>query len=747
MDPGLGLVVNTIVPNEVDVPKLMLKPALQLPHGFLDKPHVRHALKYMADEEQQKEVLEVAMSWKKKFSAEKWKPIIDTIEAVSKEDHVRSCPFNTDLHDLYPTVHTVGRPRAVTTTSTPAVPKATLQSTPIRTELTRLHTTSASLPLRRTTAPTTPRTYRWDVLQAGPVTPLSPMPIGNSFSGSGYWGMSTPQTEQDEALTPVTAIHDNLFSPVAPKDADARAIYETVHNDIDALARRYCLARHNMRSSGDNGWVPATMIISKDVIEAAQVALSHRKLKLKVAIIKDLPCRLRSHALKEAGLQHQLSIKDEEELLEQNDWMNDEMFARIPEDLDSADYLPPVYLAVSVLDEQREALRKFRKQFKASDLDLTDTALEAAWTVKIMEDNERLKSSEADGTTSDGDDDDGYSYGNFLRSIRSEMSTSTSSGALTSMVEELSNSDLTSLRSRSNTHQTVSSMKSKDFRFPKRSSSSPTEEHCLLAPSSAAGVSTANHSHSNSFCRRTDLRISTETIDEVPSGELSPEDREFRHRGPNLTDLNNWAEELRKMEAMHTERRRSPTLRLRTPTRTNMLSSRTRQHSPNKCMTADVFTDRISPTLQLHSRFSSSSSTSTDLLKPLPRPSFASHSPSGSLSISKDESRPIMLDRQYHQHNVSGTSTTHHQRTTSKASTHDSLRQHQRLQSVSSAQISIAGSTKEAENEWVTELERMEGRERSRQRYERVRASQVFEDGGRSEHNSCEVGGSESRGM
>jgi hypothetical protein len=72
MDPGLGLIVNSIVPTKCEEPTSPTKVPLQLPDGFLEKPHVRHALKYMPDDEQRERALEVALAWKQKFRAEQW---------------------------------------------------------------------------------------------------------------------------------------------------------------------------------------------------------------------------------------------------------------------------------------------------------------------------------------------------------------------------------------------------------------------------------------------------------------------------------------------------------------------------------------------------------------------------------------------------------------------------------------------------------------------------------------------------
>jgi hypothetical protein len=542
--------------------------------------------------------------------------------------------------------------------------------------------------------------------------------MNNAFSEDALWKKSTSQAETPlEASTPATAVERQPGSLIVPLDPEARTLYDTVKNEVDTLAHKYCLARHNMRSSGENGWVLPSMIKPRDVLQATQIALHGRRLKLKTAIVKDLPDRLRTCALEEAVLRRPLRIQDTMELSEQNDWMNNDDLMPVPEISDKYDYIPPaIEQAVSILDEQREALRMFRTERKSAELELPEKALEAAWAVRIMEDAEHLVASKADESSS-GDDDDGYSYGNFLRSIKSEMSTSTSSGALVPMVDELSHSDLTSLRSRANTHQTVNSIRSREFRFPQQSSTNPIEEDRLPLRLIRASSSDNSHRHSNSIHRRTDLRISTESIDEAPNGELSPEDREFRHRGPNFADLNNWAEELRNMEAMCADRHRSPTFRHRRSNHSGSLSIPTHQRSPSKRMSIDDINTRVSPTRQLHSRFSSSSSISSCL----------QHSPAPSLSHFKGDSRPIMLDHEYHQRKVSKTSDNTHQRNASKASIHDSSRRRQHLLSTSSVQFSVKGSTKQAEDEWMGELKRMESRERIRQGHERRRTYQLWE--------------------
>ncbi|KAJ4322183.1 hypothetical protein N0V94_002531 [Neodidymelliopsis sp. IMI 364377] len=769
MDPGLGLIVNSIVPTKCEEPTSPTKAPLQLPDGFLEKPHVRHALKYMPDDEQRERVLEVALAWKQKFRAEQWKPVIAAIETASREDTVRSSPLTTDLHDFQQKHSLVVRPRAMTAASAPTIPLASSHTMTPRASITRHTTTIGSLPSRRRPPPITPQPYRWDVIQAGPVTPLSSEPRFNSFSGEGFWVQPTSPVEPPfRTSTPITILEDdkqnasdedeqgspdddeqdcldedgldslnadgqsffdeyeqespsedsqNSFnedeqdpseedeqhSLVMSTDLVAVQIIEKIQDEIGSLARKYCFARHRIRLSPDeDSYIPDAYIRPEDMMTAARVALKYRQVKLKTAVIKDLPDRLRSFAVEETIMREQLCIKDEAEIFEQNDWMNNEAFTKMQpfttvlEDADgkecelgSTDHDTPTSLAVTILDEQRKALRMLRKQRIGSDLDLTVEMLHAAWATRIMEDVEQLVEYEDD--TSDGSDeyDDGYDYGNVLRSIKEE--TIARSRGLSSLAEALSNSDvaadLASIEARLNALQSVSWRRCEEPQSSERSSASFFVEQ----------------------------RPSIETIEEVPNADLSPVDRDFRHRGPDLADLDGWAEELKKMEAMRIERQRLSARRHHRPTHTQDLSSLTPTPSETKRMSIDTINGRMSPSRQLHSRFSSTSSMSTTTLMSHPRLQMAHHSTNSSLSRSENNSGSTVLDHQCHQRRTSKTSANKHYRDASRVSVHSSLRRHQHLRSTSSVNVLVKSSTREEEDEWLNELKRMESRERLRQ--------------------------------
>ncbi|KAH6622330.1 hypothetical protein C7974DRAFT_457382 [Boeremia exigua] len=664
MDPGIGLIVNSMVPSEPGVPKLRPKSTLQLPDGFCEKPHVRYALKYMTDPEQRERALEVAMAWKQKFATGNWKSVIAAIEAARKEDKVRSVLYDAEQDHVQSPVHLAMRPRAMTAASAPAVPQASPQSVSWPAGLTRQHTASASLSLRRTPRTSMPRACRWDVITSGPVTPLSPMPLGNSFSGNGFWTTPPTQIEEDEVSTLVPDTETEPTTLTAPSDPEACKAYTTVKDEIDSLARKYCLER--LHTLASDAYLPPTMIKRKDVLDAATTVLHDRSVMLKTALIEDLPAKLRCRAAEEVALRRELCIKDELELSEQNDWMNNETLMPVPKVHDSdkqTDYVsPPIHLVVSILDEQREAIRMFRKQRGSSDLELGGIALEAAWALRVLEDAEDLVAAEGDGLSSVGDEDEGYSYSNFMRSIRSELSISSSSEGPASTVDNRSNTDLTSLRSRSNTQNTFTSIRSRDFRFFQRSSTSPPEEVPILKSFHESKVSNSSNENGVSLRRRSALHRSTSTTSEIPSSEVSPEDREFRHRGPSLVDLDNWAEELKKMETMRADRQRSSASHCRIPRREYNQSG-----SANNSRATDFQPSRS------YLSFSSASS-SSEQPKSLFRSPYDERPISQLSSGSGSVLRPATPDHEHRQRNLSEASFKTNSRDTSKVSLHDSVR-------------------------------------------------------------------------
>ena len=622
MDTGLSVGVAPPAPGEVKTFELRPELTPQLPSGFLEKPHVRHALKYMEDDEQREKALKAAMAWKKQFAADRWKSVFAAIERTKNEDSVRSLPQDEDSHDARPTAP---RPRAKTAAPAPVASQASIQATPSRRWLARKQTVSASLPSASTNATITPRQYRWDIVTSSPATPLTPMLLGNSFSSGGFWSVST-QPQQSES--PVESGPEPLTEP---KDAEAREVYIRLKRDIDGLARKYCLARFRMDTSGKEDFIPECMVKPRDTEEAAKVILEECKVDMSDAIITDLPERLRRWALDETQLRSQLCIKDMRELAEQNDWMNDETLAAIPTVLEKKDYrLPSTSHAVSILDEQKEALRRFRIQ-RDLELMMEDSARDSAWAVRMLEDAEHVVATDVDVWSNDSGDD-GYDYSNFLRSIKSEMSTSESSGALSRMVEEV---------------EEVSNSGRVSFRFPSLPSTSPSRSSSCYSQQSDFN-STNDSSRSTSTRRRLDLHVVTDRIRKASTtSEVSPEDKEFRHRGPGLADLSYWAEELKRMDAITSNR--------------NSMGDRS-DRTALKRLSSTRTKGRESPTNTLHSRFSSSSSSSSS-----EDPNSPTLSPRALYARSLIDTSPSPLPNQpYHEDNTPASPTPAHRRRTSK---------------------------------------------------------------------------------
>lgn len=734
MDPGVGLMIHGAPPTKTEVPQLPPKPKLQLPPSFLEKPHVRVALKHLATDEQREKALEVALAWKTKFATEKWKAVVASIEAVKNEDTMRMSPQEMEEANV-PTPpqnideETFGitpraeRPRAMTAASAPAVPQASQQMTQVHTPLARQHTATTSLHRWLSPAPTTepqpipwstitddlpmplspataakPQSSHWVTVTREPPMPLSPVLIGNSFSKGGYWTPTDVQFEQNKSPLSATFNHSEPLSPIMLMDPEARKIYNRMKDTVETAARKHRLARSNTRASGEDALVPYRPIKPRDIESAASAALdSCNTVGLKDMIIKDLPQKLHRRAVDEAKLRSQYRIANEVDLSEQNDWMNNELFRPAA----GKPWAPPVHLAVSILDEHRERARDFRLQ-RDSVLKVDATALKIAWLLRILEDAERRAAAEADGSSDGGSDDGGYDYGNFLRNIRRELSSSTTS--LGSMVDELSDSGLTSHRSRSNTDTTSSSSNGHLLFSPRSRSSSALRERRSTRLSEQNSTPGGHKRTKSSLHKQPNPNIQTNFILVSPENELSPLDRETRRRGASVVDLDYWAQELKKMDATRLEKKRLGII----PSIPNSLTDSTPKPEPTPTTPTPLTrtkSHRTSLAATITSHFSSSSSSDTTG----PRPSFSS-------SDTRWASRPAMLDHEYHQLRRRKN---HRQ----SASLHESFWEGQHSRSADEV-------SKEAEEEWLAELNRLHGNERVRQVEEKEERREVMEVSG-----------------
>jgi hypothetical protein len=399
----------------------------------------------------------------------------------------------------------------------------------------------------------------WAVITSGPATPLSPTPTGNAFAIGGFWEALTPKTPATPVLaTPVTAIPNSPYSPVVPRDPEARDAYNKVKREVEAMARTICAARMSAHTTISNSNdIPDSLLKPKDLLKAAQIIVKHRQVKLKSVIDPGLPGRLRTLAAEETQITRQHSIKDTPELLDTDEWL------RVDE---------TAFESTTIYDSQRDAMRMHQKRRKSKDLKISDAAIYLAWAVRILEDAERVVAND-DTSSTLSDEDKGYEYNNCIRSIKSEVSSSSdlasmkdvslrSSGgtgmesfpSLSRETTWMSQSQRSStsprksygmnMRSRENSYgqspspeklQRTSTSPRKSPGFPLRSrENSYSTTPCPVKRTSAAGLS------------RTTTLIKEEDEDE--SAPLTPEEKSFRHMGASHTDLSDWAQQLKDME-------------------------------------------------------------------------------------------------------------------------------------------------------------------------------------------------------
>jgi hypothetical protein len=398
----------------------------------------------------------------------------------------------------------------------------------------------------------------WAVITSGPATPLSPTPTGNAFAIGGFWEALTPKTPAIPVLvTPVTAIPHSPYSPVVPRDPEARDAYNKVKREVEAMARTICAARMSAHTTISNSNdIPDSLLKPKDLLKAAQIIVKHRQVKLKSVIDPGLPGRLCTLAAEETQITRQHSIKDIPELLDTDEWLH----------IDET-----TFESTTIYDSQRDAMRMHQKRRKSKDLKMSDAAIHLAWAVRILEDAERVVAND-DTSSTLSDEDKGYEYNNCIRSIKSEVS---SSSDLASMTESLLSSGGTGMESfpslsRETTWMSQSQRSStsprKSYGMSMRSQEnsrgqSPSPEkpqRTSTSPRKPPGFPLRSRENSYSTTPCPDKRTSTAGLsrtttlikeeDEDESAPLTPEEKSFRHMGASHTDLNDWAQQLKDME-------------------------------------------------------------------------------------------------------------------------------------------------------------------------------------------------------
>jgi hypothetical protein len=676
----------------------------QAPAGGFTKRHVSGMLKYLADEEQQAKALEVAAAFKKLFAEKQWEPVLAKIHRIAGEDHLRVVSRRRPARLM-----SAGQALPAAN-NTSALSVGTDVKAPLAGVL-ELRSSSSMLPLGRSRAPSTPR-EKWDVTSRGPATPLSPTPTGNAFAGGGFWEQLTPKTPVPP--TPVTAVPHSPFSPVVPQNQEARAAYNHVKKGVEAMARTVCASRMSIYSTISSDHIPNNLLRSKDLLKGAQLTLQYRQVNLQLAIDPGLPRILRTLAAEEAQMIRQYSIKDTFELLDLDMWLQ-------------VDTQPHTF--TTLLDAQRELVHVHRNRRKSKILKLSDQAIQQAWATRILEDAEHVAETDGDDSSIHSDEDKGYDYNKFLRSIKSEVS---SSSDLASMSGGRSCTDLSSLRSSGTNIDSFPSLSRETTFASQRSSTSPRkpyglplrsrENSCSNSPSPEKHASGTESSRALSRSRTT--TFIKEEDEDSPGPQLSPEEKAFRHKGASHTDLDQWAQQLKQMEERQIANKnkvRSSHFRQNPGFRS---TPRNRQRSADS---AESWKCEDAARHERKSSMPSSTAGRNDESPPKIRsPTYSgSRRPGGyastvplppSPSSSTTPSRPTSPTRS--QYTVPPLPQGYKHATSSHASLHNSVRHKQHVRSKSS--LARAAGVEE-EDDWTKELTRMESKERMRQQQEEMR--------------------------
>ncbi|RYN46788.1 hypothetical protein AA0118_g12411 [Alternaria tenuissima] len=539
------------------------------------KPIARHeaaGLKGLTREQHPKFWEEVRNWTTDHFSSAKWHQVVKCIWRRNQEDYMKVIGWRPPPRPIHSIAAPRGRHVLLYSSSSFTAPTG---AHPLR---------PANLPRIETGSPNTPRP-RWDVVSAGPATPLSATagPIKNAFAEGGHWASLTPKmsaTGTPTATTPVTAVPVEMWEPATPTDPATKAVYENAKSDVNKMALQLCASRHALRRSfsAENDVIHPSMVRPRDTLLAAELTLESYQVPGSLAEYIDalLPSKLEAYADEEAAGARQYNITSGEMLGDKDAWLGyDEQTGQF----------------TTILEARRDLLRMNRERRKGRDVAVGEGGVRLAWATKVACDleGEMQRRMELDGEDSD---DEGYDYSNFVRSLGARDSAET-------IDERWSASTLDLTLTNSSTAYSSSRESELDVSLAQRSSSSPikpTYGHDtlplrnrtftlsnLLAGAASSGPHT--HSHADSYpaetCKsrfspnyahsvhslrrsntttrsRHSLRINTS--DRTPSSDrqsplISPQERGTRRRGPSMQALSSWADELKKMERKRAEMR------------------------------------------------------------------------------------------------------------------------------------------------------------------------------------------------
>ena len=533
-----------------------------------DKRHVSGSLKFVENDKKRIQTLEAAEKWKEQFADEKrWKPLLKRIQDFSSEGDMR--------------VPSVPRPGQIDEGASQSSRK--YAATPVSLAVRQLRPAAATA----LTVITRPR-QRWDIVSHGPVSPLSPTPTGNAFARGGFWASLSPSTETFDPTSASTAVQREPWSPIVPNDAAHREVHDAVKSEARNIALRICANRLLPRSKArKNGLVHPSLLKPQDHLYAARALVTKKRKAVDTASYSPdptLPATLADSAAADAIVIAQLNIPDIFALLDNAAWLHMDVGTQ--------------HIS-TVLDSQRDMLRASREVRNGTVLHLSDAMIQLAWATRILEDAEEVVAREQeDSVSGDADEDAGYEYGNFLRSLRDLGTLGETEITLVETDGDAGGED--GRDSGGSERGDGGSVQVKTDEAP-----GSEERHCsakaTLQPKAAAQFNctpapqdtesfdsdaTISLSCNDGVCELQTQGLDASTITLTTSLEqggkenekegrvvneqegsneafedkeistpspISPIDKEFRHKAPSLTDLTVWAEELRRMEGFGAE--------------------------------------------------------------------------------------------------------------------------------------------------------------------------------------------------
>jgi hypothetical protein len=520
-------------------------PVPPIPANLPQKPHVTGALKYLSNDAQRDRALQVAEEWRMKFASNEWSNVLVRMKKAKRGE------FPPE----------VNRSSEVSTVTEAGEKAKEIPRNRSGTDESRRRTECWGRPDEAT-----PRPLHWpgeddktDVLRLRSWP--RPKARDNAFAQNGFWSEaeSTHAVRRTSSalLPPISISPTRASNRKRPKDTESRLVYDHITSSLVDSSLSYdvtdILDRHRVDCSTIPGDLPGT-----------------------------LGC---------------LVTSENEMMKEFNIWHPNEriaMISRHPErDGEAAE-------CVEELVERRTMLQVMRKR-KESILKVCKEGVRAAWAICIAE---RLEREMVEGQRgSEGEDDDGYDYGNFLRSMQREGSaTYTTPGkhqsdtqsadilsvSATSIDNHPSEIKSCSLRSalassppqssgiaavttRSSASITANKSSSnilhRSFEYATMPTPCLSESQRSSTPS-VSSRSTPNHTIANTSpsripCPRLpdttksidspsntrkhispSLSISIRHLSGFEEAEASPAQKEERRRAPNMNDLISWAEQL-----------------------------------------------------------------------------------------------------------------------------------------------------------------------------------------------------------